>query len=53
MSPSAIVVVKTSDVVPDPLEYAAESPLSRVSAPLLVTTASPHVQVIVRTSPML
>ena len=48
---SAIVVVKTSEVVPDPLEYAAESPLSRVSAPLLVTTASPHVHVIVRVSP--
>ena len=50
-SPSATVVVKTSEVVPDPLEYAAESPLSRVSAPLLVTTASPHVHVIVRVSP--
>ena len=48
---SAIVVVKTSEVVPDPLEYAAESPLSRVSAPLLVTTASPHVQVMVSVSP--
>ena len=50
-SPSATVVVKTRAVEPDPLEYAAESPLERVSAPLLVTTASPHVHVIVRTSP--
>ena len=53
VSPEATVVVKTSAVEPDPLEYAAESPLSSVSAPLLVTTASPHVHVIVRTSPIL
>ena len=45
------MVVKTREVVPEPLAYAAESPLSKVSAPLLVTTASSHVHVIWSVSP--
>ena len=51
VSPSAIVVLNTSEVVPEPLAYAAVSPLFSDRVPSVVTTASSQVQVICSVSP--